>query len=52
VRNRLKRQLREFCRRNLGRFTPRRDFVLIAKSGAEKLSYAEIVDELGRALAR
>lgn len=46
VRNRLKRRLRELCRRNRERFDSRRDFVLIARPGAERLDARELAREI------
>ncbi len=46
VRNRVKRRLREFVRLNRPQLAAARDFVVIAKPGAAKLSYAELVAEL------
>ena len=45
-RNRVKRRLREFVRLHRERFARARDFVVIAKPGAAKLSYAKLVEEL------
>jgi ribonuclease P protein component len=51
VRNRLKRRLREFFRLH-GRELPiTRDLVVIAKPGAAKLPYAELVEELRERLS-
>jgi ribonuclease P protein component len=51
VRNRLKRRLREFFRLHRGELPAARDVVVIAKPGAAKLTYAELVEELrGRLL--
>lgn len=46
VRNLLKRRLREFCRLYRHELPSGRDFVVIAKPGAAKLTYAEVVQEL------
>ncbi|OGQ84941.1 MAG: ribonuclease P protein component [Deltaproteobacteria bacterium RIFCSPLOWO2_12_FULL_57_22] len=46
VRNRIKRLLREFFRRHRREISSRRDFVVIAKKDAEKLSLCEILGEL------
>jgi len=46
VRNRLKRRLREFVRLRHRELPAARDLVVIAKPGAAKLSYAELVEEL------
>ena len=46
ARNRLKRRLREFFRLHRRELPAARDLVVIAKPGAAKLSYAELVEEL------
>jgi ribonuclease P protein component len=46
VRNRVKRRLREFVRLHRRHLPQARDFVVIAKPGAAKLGYAELVAEL------
>lgn len=46
VRNRIKRLLREFFRRHRHEISSRRDFVVIAKKDAGKLSLREILGEL------
>jgi len=48
-RNRMKRLLREFFRRHQD-LLPCRDLVIMAKKGAEILTYDQIVEELGRLL--
>ena len=48
-RNRMKRRLREFFRRHQG-LLPCQDLVIMAKKGAEVLTYDQIVEELGRLL--
>ncbi len=48
-RNRMKRLLREFFRRHKGGL-PVRDLVIMAKKGAEALSYGQVEQELGRLL--
>jgi ribonuclease P protein component len=48
-RNRMKRLLREFFRRHQGRL-PYRDLVIMAKKGAEALSFSQVEQELGRLL--
>jgi ribonuclease P protein component len=48
-RNRMKRLLREFFRRHKGRL-PFRDLVIMAKKGAEALSYDQVAAELSRLL--
>ncbi|MGH7859532.1 MAG: ribonuclease P protein component [Candidatus Binatia bacterium] len=50
ARNRVKRRVREFFRLHRDELPAGRDFVFIAKSGAEKLSYADVVDELRKAI--
>lgn len=50
LRNRVKRRLRELCRLHRAQLAAGRDFVVIAKPGAAKLSYAQIVEELRGAL--
>lgn len=51
ARNRVKRLLREFFRLNQERF-PTGDYVIIARPGADRLRYADLVEELTRVLAR
>ena len=51
ARNRVKRLLREFFRLNQERF-PAGDWVIIGRPGADRLRYAELAEELTRALAR
>jgi ribonuclease P protein component len=46
VRNRLKRRLREFFRLHRRELPAACDMVVIAKPGAAKLSYGELVEEL------
>jgi ribonuclease P protein component len=46
ARNRLKRRLREFFRLHRRELPSTRDLVVIAKPGAAKLSYAQLVEEL------
>lgn len=48
-RNRMKRLLREFFRRHKGLLPPR-DLVIMAKKGAEALTYGQVEEELGRLL--
>lgn len=48
-RNRMKRLLREFFRRHQGQL-PHRDLVIMAKKGAETLSFSQVEQELGRLL--
>jgi ribonuclease P protein component len=47
-RNRIKRRVREFFRHHREQLSGSRDYIFIAKSGAENLSYADIVRELSR----
>ena len=46
ARNRVKRLVREFFRRNKDRLPPSTDYVIVGKKGAQELQYAEVVDEL------
>jgi ribonuclease P protein component len=48
-RNRMKRLLREFFRRHRQQL-PGRDLVILAKKGAETLSFKQVEEELGRLL--
>jgi ribonuclease P protein component len=48
-RNRVKRLLREFFRRHKSKLPPR-DLVIMAKPGANALSYQQVTMELGRLL--
>lgn len=50
VRNRIKRRVREFFRQYREQIDPVRDLVVIARSAAAELSYAEIKRELSGAL--
>jgi len=50
-RNRVKRLMREFFRRNKDRLPPSTDYVFVGKKGAQSLHYAQVVNELG-ALAK
>jgi len=50
-RNRVKRLLREFFRRHR-RQLPIKDIVIMAKKGAQELSYQQVEEELGRLLCR
>jgi ribonuclease P protein component len=50
VRNRLKRLLREVFRHHRARLAPPTDFVVIAKPGADTLTYAQVANELAGAL--
>ena len=49
-RNRIRRLVREFFRRHRTRITGPCDLVVIARPGAATLSYADVVDQLSRAL--
>ena len=51
MRNRIKRQLREFFRRHRADLAPSQDILIIPKSGAGRLSFPHISRELGRALS-
>ncbi|HEY2986884.1 MAG TPA: ribonuclease P protein component [Candidatus Binatia bacterium] len=50
IRNRIKRLVREFFRRQKGQTAPAQDIVVIAKRGAETLSFSDVAVELGTAL--
>ena len=50
ARNHVKRRVREFFRLHCSKITPGREIVFIAKTGAEKLSYVEVAEELGGVL--
>ena len=52
TRNRIKRLVREFFRRQSRETSRAQDIVIIAKRGAEKLSLSEVGGELGAALAQ
>ena len=45
-RNRIKRRLREFFRRNKDRLPPSRDIIIIALKGSSPLTYHQVVEEL------
>jgi len=49
-RNRVKRLMREFFRRNKDRLPPSTDYVIVGKKGAEDLPYDHVVDELNALL--
>lgn len=49
-RNRIRRLVREFFRRHRTRVTAPCDLVVIARPGAAALSYADVVQQLSRAL--
>jgi len=50
IRNRMKRMLREFFRVRQARISPVRDILVIPKSAAKELSFAQIVKELEKVL--
>lgn len=45
-RNRAKRLIREFFRRNKDTLPPSTDYIIVAKKGAQNLPYAQVVEEL------
>jgi ribonuclease P protein component len=49
-RNRVKRLMREFFRRNKDRLPPSTDYVIVGKKGAQDLPFAHVVDELSTLL--
>jgi ribonuclease P protein component len=49
-RNRIKRRVREFFRLHRDRLQPAHDLLIIARAGAEKLSYKDVESELAHAL--
>jgi ribonuclease P protein component len=49
-RNRVKRLMREFFRRNKDRLLLSTDYVIVGKKGAQDLSYTYVADELGALL--
>jgi len=49
-RNRVKRLVREFFRRNKDRVLPSIDYVIVGKKGAQDLPYAHAVTELSTLL--
>ena len=49
-RNRTKRLMREFFRRNKDRLPPSMDYVIVGKKGAQDLQYAQVADELSAPL--
>jgi ribonuclease P protein component len=51
VRNRMKRILREFFRVRQEHITPAQNILIIPRAGAEKLEFAQIIEELERALS-
>jgi ribonuclease P protein component len=50
VRNRIKRLVREFFRLHRARLPAAHDILIISKPGARKLDYAQVAEELGKAL--
>jgi ribonuclease P protein component len=51
-RNRVKRLVREFFRRNKNKLSPSTDYVIVGKKGAQDLQYAHVVAELSALLKR
>ena len=51
-RNRVKRRVREFFRLHRHELQPAHDLLVIARTGAEKLSYKDVESELSAALTR
>jgi ribonuclease P protein component len=51
-RNRVKRRVREFFRLHRDKLQPAHDLLVIARTGADKLSYEDVETELSAALAR
>ena len=49
-RNRAKRLMREFFRRNKNKFSTSTDYVIVGKKGAQDLQYAQVADELSAIL--
>ena len=49
-RNRIKRRVREFFRSHRHKLQPAQDLVIIARAGAEMLSYKDVESELGHVL--
>ncbi len=49
-RNRVKRLMREFFRRNKARLPRSTDYMIVGKKGAQKLPYAHVADELSALL--
>ena len=49
-RNRVKRLMREFFRRNKDQLPPSTDYVIVGKKGAQDLQYAQVADELSAPL--
>ena len=51
IRNRIKRLLREYFRRQQNSLSARRDLLIIARKGAGDLSHDQVARELGKACA-
>jgi ribonuclease P protein component len=51
-RNRVKRLVREFFRRNKNNLSPSTDYVIVGKKGAQDLQYANVASELSALLKR
>ena len=49
-RNRVKRRVREFFRLHRHELQPAHDLLIIARAGADKLSFGDVESELARAL--
>ena len=49
-RNRVKRLMREFFRRNKDRLPPSTDYVIVGKKGAQDLQYTQVANELSAPL--
>jgi len=45
-RNRVKRLIREFFRRNKDKLPPSTDYLIVGKKGAQSLNYVQVVEEL------
>jgi ribonuclease P protein component len=52
TRNRIKRLLREIFRRHRTELVPPQDIVIIAKPGAQSLTYAQVATEIAQAFDR
>ncbi len=50
-RNRIKRRIREFFRLHGNKLQPAHDLLIIARAGADRLSFRDVESELARALA-
>ncbi|MBI3300547.1 MAG: ribonuclease P protein component [Deltaproteobacteria bacterium] len=51
MRNRMKRVLREFFRTHQAYIAPAQDILIIPRTGANALRFAQVAEELGRALS-